>query len=655
MQYSELCNALEKIEKNPLQNYKIKILSELFANAKDDEIETVVMLVLADVFPAEAGKELGISSGLIAQTISRAFNISKERVIDDWSKSGDLGITAQNLCKERTQTTLFSSSLTIQRVLAGLQKIAGINGTKAQGRKMDILTELLSSADRTEPKYLMRTVIGQLRVGISDGLVKEAILSAFYTKIFWKGLLLQKKNSKKIFEEILELKGKRILVEEPMKEFLKKKDKKHFDMFLGANKVEIAGKEGIQKRFDEKGFFLENSSIDICIVEDMDFGNELKASVAGKIDRAYQVTNNLAMIAKISKEEGEKGLDKLEMQLFCPIKVMLAQKAKSFEDAFERVGVPAAIEYKYDGMRMQIHKSGDEVQLYTRMLENVTKQFPEIREVIVKNAKCNNCVIEGEAVGIDPKTGKYIPFQYISRRIKRKHNIDELAKEIPVILHIFDITFYEGKPCLNLPFKERREIIEKIIKPGKNIVLANQKRTSSIKEAELFYKQALDNKQEGVMIKNQDAFYVPGSRVGTMLKLKPVLDTLDLAIVGAEYGEGKRSGHLSSFLLACRDENTGEFLVVGKLGTGLKEKEEEGTTFKEISELIKDDILSQTDRSVLVSPKIIVEVAFEELQRSSNYNSGFALRFPRFIGLRPDKSINDVNTLGNLKKIFEDA
>ncbi|MCK5176401.1 MAG: ATP-dependent DNA ligase, partial [Candidatus Aenigmarchaeota archaeon] len=362
---------------------------------------------------------------------------------------------------------------------------------------------------------------------------------------------------------------------------------------------------------------------------------------------------NLALIAKTSQKEGEHGLDKLKMRLFCPIKVMLAQKAKSFEAALEGVGTPAAIEYKYDGIRMQIHKQDDKIQIYTRMLENVTKQFPELAETIMTNVKCDNCVIEGETVGIDRHTGKYIPFQYISRRIKRKYDIDKLVKEIPVVMHIFDITYFEGKSCLNTPFCQRRKIIEKIITPDKCIVLANQITTSSVDEAKSFYNKALEDKQEGVMIKNQNALYVPGSRVGTMLKLKPILDTLDLAIVGAEYGEGKRKGYLSSFLLACRNEQTGDFLVVGKLGTGLKEKEEQGTTFKEISDLIKDDIMTQTNRSVLVSPKIVVEVAFDEIQKSTNYNSGFALRFPRFICLRPDRSINDINTLSDLKKIFQ--
>ncbi|MCK5477125.1 MAG: ATP-dependent DNA ligase [Candidatus Aenigmarchaeota archaeon] len=653
MLYSELCDALEKIEKNSMQNYKVKILSELFEKAQEDEIEMIVMLCLANVFPVDTQKELGISSQIIAQTISKAFNIPKKTVIDDWIKKGDLGLTSQNLCNYRTQTTLFSTELTIQKVFSSLQKLADISGSKAQAKKIDILTELLASANKTEAKFIVRTVIGQLRVGISEGLVKEAILFSFFTQIYWKGLLMQKRNDKKVFEDILKIQNKKIIIENHMKTFFEKKDKKQFNSFMDANDVEIIKKDKIEKLF-KNGFFVKDNSINMCIVEDVEFGNKLKSTVAVKINNAYQVTNNLSLIAKTSKIEGESGLDKLKMQLFSPIKVMLAQKAKSFEDAFERVGKPAVFEYKYDGMRMQIHKN-DNIQIYTRMLEDVTKQFPEIKDTILKNVKCKNCVIEGEAVGIDKNTGEYIPFQYISRRIKRKYDIEKLAREIPVVLHIFDITYFEDKSCLNLPFAKRRKLVEKIIKPDKNIVIAKQIVTSSLKEAQLFYSKALEDKQEGVMIKNQNASYVPGSRVGTMLKLKPILDTLDLVIVGAEYGEGKRKGYLSSFMIACRDEEAGDFLTVGKLGTGLKEKEEEGTTFKEISGLIDEDILTKTDRSVFVKPNIVVEVAFEEIQKSANYNSGFALRFPRFITLRPDKSINDINTISDMGKIFSNS
>ncbi|MCK5177142.1 MAG: ATP-dependent DNA ligase, partial [Candidatus Aenigmarchaeota archaeon] len=557
-------------------------------------------------------------------------------------------------CNYRTQTTLFSTELTIQKVFSSLQKLADISGSKAQAKKIDILTELLHSAKKTEAKFIVRTVIGQLRVGISEGLVKEAILFSFFTQIYWKGLLMQKRNDKKVFEDILQIQNKKIIIEDSIETFLEKKDKKQFNLFVDANDVKSKKKDEIEKLF-ENGFFVKDNFINMCIVQDVEFGNKLKSAVAVKINRTYQITNNLALIAKTSKVEGEAGLDKLKMQLFSPIKVMLAQKAKSFEDAFERVGKPAVFEYKYDGMRMQIHKENDKIQIYTRMLENVTKQFPEIKKTILKNVKCENCVIEGEAVGIDKNTGEYIPFQYISRRIKRKYDIEKLAQEIPVILHVFDVTYFEDKSCVNLPFSQRRKLIEKIIKPNKNIVIAKQITTSSLKEAQLFYSKALEDKQEGVMIKNQNASYVPGSRVGTMLKLKPILDTLDLVIVGAEYGEGKRKGYLSSFMIACRDEEAGDFLIVGKLGTGLKEKEEEGTTFKEISNLIEEDILSKTDRSVFVKPNIVVEVAFEEIQKSANYNSGFALRFPRFITLRPDKSINDINTISDMKKIFSNS
>ena len=647
MLFSQLCACFEKIQDNPSQIYKINILAELFGKCKTDEIENIVMLCLANVFLSNPEKELGISSNLIAETISKAFCIKKKIIMNEWQKTGDLGITAQNLFFKKTQKMLFSSKISICDVVANLQKFAIIEGKNAQLKKIQIISSLFGSCTGLEAKYLSKIIIGNLRIGISEGIIKEAILTGFFTNILWKNMLLQKRDKKQVFEEIFELKNTNIIIEKKIIDFLKKK--KNFDLFKKNNKIKLLEKKEIKDFFYKNSFFKKKNKIDFCISGETEFGNELKNKIEKKIDTSFQATNNLALIAKIAKQEGEFGLNKLDMKLFCPIKVMLAQKAQSFEDAFERVGIPSAIEYKYDGIRMQIHKNKDKIQIYTRKLENITKQFPEIEHAIKKNILCENCVIEGEAVGIDANTKKYIPFQYISQRIKRKYRIKELSEKFPVVLHIFDITYFAGKSMLLEKFSKRRKLLEKIIKQNNALLIAKQLITSSIKDAKEFYKLALKDNQEGVMIKNLNSPYIPGSRVGTMLKLKPILDTLDLVIVGAEYGKGKRKGYLSSFLLACKDEKTGEFKTIGKLGTGLKEKQEQGTTFMDLSNLIKEDILMQTDLSVFVKPKIVVEVAYEEMQKSTNYESGYALRFPRFIQIRPDKDASDINTIKDIE------
>src|SRR3990167_392944 len=335
---------------------------------------------------------------------------------------------------------------------------------------------------------------------------------------------------------------------------------------------------------------------------------------------------------------------------------MLAQKAKTIHEGFEAVGKPCAIEYKYDGFRMLIHKHGEEVKLFTRRLENVSKQFPEVVGYIKKHVQGKSFILDSEAVGYDRKTKVYTSFQNIGQRIRRKYDIEKLREELPVEINVFDILYYEGKSLLNEPFEKRTELLRKIVRNERyKIMTAKQIVTGDEKKAEDFYKNALKDNQEGIMMKSLSSIYQPGSRVGFMLKIKPEERDLDLVIVGAEYGAGKRSGWLSSFILACKDD--GKFLEIGKVGTGIREKDtvegESGISFKELTEKLKPYFLKEHGRSVEIKPKIVISVTYQEIQKSPNYNSGFALRFPRFTALRPDKDIDDTTTLKEIKKDYE--
>ena len=337
---------------------------------------------------------------------------------------------------------------------------------------------------------------------------------------------------------------------------------------------------------------------------------------------------------------------------------MLAQKAKNIKEAFEAIGKPCAIEYKYDGFRMLIHKKGNNVLLFTRSLENVTKQFPEVADFVRKYVTGESFILDSEAVGFDKKTKEYKPFQEISQRIRRKYDIEKLQNELPIEINVFDILYYNGKSLLNEPFEKRTALIKKIIKnhPYK-IIHSKQIITSDEALAAKFYKQALKENQEGVMFKNLQAIYQPGRRVGHMLKIKPAEKDLDLVITGAEFGTGKRHGWLSSFILSCKDDSTGKFLEIGKMGTGIKEKATEETdshiSFNELTEKLRPYFIEEKGKTVKIKPKIVVAVTYQEIQHSPNYNSGFALRFPRFTAMRPDKSPNDASTLKEVKKDFE--
>ena len=354
-------------------------------------------------------------------------------------------------------------------------------------------------------------------------------------------------------------------------------------------------------------------------------------------------------------DEDVEKLANLKLDTQKPIKAMLAQKAKDVNEAFETVGRPAAIEYKYDGFRMIIGKNNDKITIHTRRLENVTNQFPEVARLIRENIKAESCIIDGEAVGYDPKTKKYVAFQNISQRIKRKYDIEKMAKEIPIELNIFDIVYYNGKSMIKEPFIERRKAIEKIVKPKEfHIRLAEQTITGKDSEAEKFYKKSLNAGNEGVMFKNLNAIYKPGSRVGTWIKLKPIMETLDLVIVAAEWGEGKRAGWLTSFTLAVIDKDTDEFLEIGKFGTGIKEKEELGASFEQLTQLLKPNIISEKGKNTRIKPNLVVEISFEEIQKSPSYSSGYALRFPRLVRIREDRSPDEASSLEQVEKMYKE-
>ena len=366
-----------------------------------------------------------------------------------------------------------------------------------------------------------------------------------------------------------------------------------------------------------------------------------------KIQRGYDLTTDLAKVGFIAKTEGESGLNNLTINVGNPIKVMLFQKSETFNDAFEKVGTPAAIEYKYDGFRIQIHRNRSKIKLFTRNLEDVTRQFPDIVEFVKRDINSKSFIIDCEVIGYDQKTKIWKPFQAISQRIKRKYNIEEMVKKVPIMILAFDILFLNGKSLLETPFGKRRNSLNSIIKSERFAIdVVKSIVTENVKTAQFFYERALLSGAEGVMVKNLKGIYKPGSRVGFGLKMKPVMESLDLTIVGAEWGTGKRAKWLSSFTLACRDGDN--FLKIGKMGTGIKEKESGGLSFSQLTKLLKSNILSENGRNVEIKPNVIIEVEYEEIQKSPTYSSGFALRFPRALRLREDLSLEDVD---NLKKI----
>jgi len=564
MRYSELSEIYEDLEQNSSRLKKIDILSEFLKKLKEPDYE-IIYLLQGNVFPDYSEKEFGISEKLCIRALEKSSGISKEKIIIEWRKLGDLGLVSEKIINSKKQNTLFSKNLTLKKVIENLKKIPSLEGHGSIDKKLAVISELLTSASGKEAKYLIRTLIGDLRIGVASGTLRDSIVKAIFNP----------------------------------------------------------------KSMEEKKKYAEI------------------------VQSAYDKSTDILLVFEKAKK-GIPSLKKIRLTPGHPVKVMLAQKANSIEDGFKRCGRPAVFEYKYDGFRMLINKTekGD-IKIFTRRLDEVTTQFPDVVKYIEEYFPAKSFILDAEAIGYDPKSKKYKPFEAISQRIRRKHNIDRLIKELPIEINAFDILYLNGKSLVDSPFKKRSEILRKLIRPHKyKFRYSKQLITSDEKKAEKFYKEALKDEQEGVMIKNLDAPYKPGSRVGHMLKFKPDENELDLVITGAEYGKGKRVGVFSSFTLSCKDKDN-KLVEIGKASTGLKEKEELGLSYSELTKKIKPLITKEHGRKVDVKPKIIVTIIYQNIQRSPNYSSGFALRFPRIIKLREDKGINNIATTNEVGKDYQ--
>jgi DNA ligase-1 len=560
MKYLELAQLYSKLESTTKRLEKTEILSEFLKKLKHEKNKEIIYLLKGRIFPDYDAREIGISSQLTIKSLSKATGSSEGEIVKLWKKLGDLGLVAEEITKAKKQSTLSSKELTTEKVLENLQKLPELTGKGTVEKKVALISELLTSSSSLEAKYIIRTLLSDLRIGIGEGVLRDSIVWACFDK----------------------------------------EDKEAYSL----------------------------------------------------VQESYDKTNDLALVFEEACK-GKSSLKQAEIVPGKPIKVMLAQKAETIEQAFETVGKPCAIEYKYDGFRMLINKDNKgEIKIFTRRLEQVTNQFPEATAYVQKYVSGKNFVIDSEAVGYNPETKEYKPFQDISQRIKRKYDIDKLQKQLPVEINVFDILYYNGKSLLKEPFQERRKLIEKIIQEKKfQIVLAKQIISSSTEQIEKFYKEALKNKQEGVMFKNLNAPYKPGSRVGYMLKYKPSMNEFDLVITGAEYGTGKRAGWLTSFDVSCKSGN--KLLEIGKVSTGLKEKSSQGLSYEDMTRKLKPSITSTEEKHVQVKPELVVMVTYQNIQKSPTYSSGFALRFPRFTRLRPDRSVSDIATLEEVKKEAE--
>ncbi|MCP8322991.1 MAG: ATP-dependent DNA ligase [Candidatus Methylarchaceae archaeon HK02M2] len=361
------------------------------------------------------------------------------------------------------------------------------------------------------------------------------------------------------------------------------------------------------------------------------------------VQKGFMITGDIGEVSVIAKRQGKKGLSKIEFKVFRPVRLMLAQMANDIPEVLREHG-KTAFEYKLDGVRVQIHKLGEEVKIFSRRLKDVTESFPEIVNKVQKNVRAKEVIFEGEIIAVN-SLGHPIPFQHLMRRFKRVRAIEDMIKKIPVKLYLFDILYLDGESLITDPYTRRRRILAENFG---EISLTDQLISNNLEESVQFLKKATDSGHEGLVAKKLDSQYVPGTRGKLWLKIKPVLEPLDLVIVAAEYGYGRRHRWLSDYYLAALDPETEEFLMVGKTFKGLSDME-----IIEMTERLKEITIKVEDRRVVVIPKIVVQVLYNEIQQSSKYRSGMALRFARIDFIREDKTPEEADTIQKVRKIFE--
>jgi DNA ligase-1 len=360
------------------------------------------------------------------------------------------------------------------------------------------------------------------------------------------------------------------------------------------------------------------------------------------IRRAYLLRGGLIDLVDILLSD-PGNIKFVKPKLFSPIRPMLATPAMSIVEAFNMVGGgEVAVEVKYDGARVQIHFLDGAVRIFSRRLTDVTSSLPDVVDIVIHNVSgVREAIFEGEVIAI--REGNPLPFQELMKRFRRVKDVDRAVKEIPTRLYLFDIIYFNGSLLIDKPYVDRYEVLKSVVPED---LLAERILTSSMDEAEGFYRRALDMGHEGVMVKRLDSPYILGSRGKHWIKVKPA-ETIDLVIVGAEWGHGRRRGWLSDYYLATYNPSTGGYDVVGKTFKGLTDEEFQYMTKRLLELMIKDE-----GYRIWVKPEIVVEVAYNEIQRSPKYSSGMALRLARITRIREDKSPMEATTTDELRELY---
>ena len=542
MSFAELCQRVEGVS-GSLE--KIDLVAAFLKNLDDDDLAVASGFIMGDLFSPSMDLVMGVGPSILYEAMARACGCSTERISDMLRATGDPGLVASAAVDKKKPigfaAFIKDEPLSIKEVYQRLVAVARASGKGSQDAKVKNLQYLFSQATPLEAQYIARLAIEDMRIGIGEGGVRDAIAQAF-------------------------------------------------------------------------------------------------SQDASKVERAYNLTNDIGLVA-VNARKGT--LADLSVLINHPIKMMLAQVGEGISASMQELG-SAAIEWKYDGARVQIHKDGKRVRIFSRRLEDVTRSLPEIVR-LAQEVRADKAILDGEVVAIG-KDSRPLAFQEILKRFRRKYNVEKQAKETPLHLFLFDLIYLDGQSTVDLPLTRRREMLEGIADPS---ILADQVISDSVQKAEEIYHQALEKGHEGLILKNSMSVYAPGKRGKNWLKIKPVMETLDLAVIGAKWGEGRRASFLGSYRLACLDEATSKLQDIGWVATGLTDE-----ALAELTELFRELILVQNGMEVELKPAVIFEVAYEEIQKSQSYSSGYALRFPRLVRVRDDKSLEEADSLERVESLY---
>ena len=576
MEFSTLAEIFQRMEKTSKRIELTDILVELLKKTPKEILPNVVYLLQGIIRPNFEGVELGIAEKLAIHAISKSSGLSIKKIEDDYREGGDLGLTASNILKLKTQTTFTVEKITVERVYDTLFKIAKLEGKGSQDLKVKYISSMLNDATPVEAKFVMKILLGTLRLGVAENTVMDALAIAFTGK----------------------------------KE----------------NKEEI--------------------------------------------ENAYNVSSDLGKVSLVVATDGIEEIKKFKISLFSPIRPMLADRVKSEAEAIKKMPQLFAAEYKLDGERVQIHKQMNKIILFSRRLENITQYYPDIIENIGKSINVDEGIFEAEIVPINENTGEFLPFQELMHR-RRKYKLEKAVLQYPITVNFFDVLYFDDRNCLNLEYTKRREILEKVVKEDNFAKLVPMLLVKNENEIEDFLENSINSGCEGLMLKTPNAGYRAGARGSNWLKLKreyrnELGDSLDLIVIGAYFGRGRRTGLYGTLLLGTYNPENDTFPSICKVGTGFTDE-----SLDQLYQILSNKVIlkknsrvvSEMEADVWLEPELVLEVVASEITLSPIHktglnlvrkNSGFALRFPKFTGkIRYEKAVEDASTHDEVLALYK--